>query len=212
MSERRSSYPSRTSRRTVAASAEKFTAAPVRRAPRQSADSEKGAGKAAAGRKPALIETVRLMVNLALATKPGPDGASPCVPFPGGARDADGYGAMRFNGNVVRAHRVAFKLAKGTMPRLVRHSCDVRDCIQPRHLLAGTVAQNVADTVARGRSNPGAARLTAEEVAVIRRAIEAGISCRRIAREYGKAKATIDDIAHRHTWTKVEAAPAEARS
>ena len=33
----------------------------------------------------------------------------------------------------------------------MRHRCDVRCCVRPDHLLAGTQAQNVADTVRRGR-------------------------------------------------------------
>jgi hypothetical protein len=33
----------------------------------------------------------------------------------------------------------------------VRHRCDVRCCVRPEHLATGTQAQNIADTVRRGR-------------------------------------------------------------
>ena len=168
--------------------------------------SGQAAGQAGPGRKPTLASYVRLTAQVALAVK----AASPaCISFEGGARDADGYGMVSVAGRSVRAHRVAFEAAFGFMPALVRHSCDVRDCIQPHHLLAGTQAQNVRDTEERGRANHGARRLTAEEVAVIRRALATGtISRRQIAREYRRAKNTIDSIANWSTWREVDAAEA----
>ena len=60
---------------------------------------------------------------------------------------------------------------KGTV---VRHTCDNPRCINPKHLLLGTVQDNIDDMVARGR-NRGAsgernsmAKLTDEQVRVIR--------------------------------------------
>ena len=53
-----------------------------------------------------------------------------------------------------RAHRVSFLLANGYEPQApleVCHTCDVRRCVNPRHLYAGTRSQNMRDCVARGR-------------------------------------------------------------
>lgn len=41
---------------------------------------------------------------------------------------------------------------------VVRHRCDVRCCVRPDHLAVGTQAQNVADTVRRGRWTTSHAR------------------------------------------------------
>lgn len=45
------------------------------------------------------------------------------------------------------AHRVSYKLFKGSIPKgkLVRHTCDVKLCVNPEHLLVGTQVDNMAD-------------------------------------------------------------------
>ncbi len=60
---------------------------------------------------------------------------------------------MRINNVTLLAHREAYKLAHGRIPRgkLVLHKCDTRRCINPEHLYAGTAAQNTDDMLRRGR-------------------------------------------------------------
>jgi hypothetical protein len=64
-----------------------------------------------------------------------------------------GYGRRAGSGPNTYAHRVAYMLAKGPIPKgkLVMHTCDVPLCCNPAHLLIGTNAENAADRVAKGR-------------------------------------------------------------
>lgn len=64
-----------------------------------------------------------------------------------------GYGQFWLDGQMRRAHRVAYVLAFGPIPdgMLVRHSCDNPPCVNPFHLLLGTYEDNTQDCIRRGR-------------------------------------------------------------
>jgi hypothetical protein len=68
-------------------------------------------------------------------------------------RYAQGYGQVFFDGKTTGAHRVAFALAKGSIPAglHILHSCDNPPCCNPDHLRAGTHRDNADDKIARGR-------------------------------------------------------------
>ncbi|MBS1674455.1 MAG: HNH endonuclease, partial [Actinobacteria bacterium] len=88
-----------------------------------------------------------------------------------------GYGAIGEgggHGRTLRANRVAWELANGQeIPNgtIVRHTCDVPLCCNPRHLVLGTHAENSRDRVERGRHVRGAghprSRLTEQDAAEI---------------------------------------------
>ena len=82
---------------------------------------------------------------------------------------ADGYGAVSVDGKPQRAPRVAYELKKGKIPDSlhIRHSCDNPKCVNPKHLLIGTPAQNMSDKVARGRQHR-TIKVTDEQVQEIR--------------------------------------------
>ena len=67
-----------------------------------------------------------------------------------------GYGRFHVNRQSRYAHRVAFELRNGAIPgdMKVLHRCDSRSCVNPEHLLLGTQAENVRDTIRKGRHKP----------------------------------------------------------
>lgn len=87
------------------------------------------------------------------------------------------------------------------------HSCDNPSCWNPGHLRWGTHAENMADMVARGRSNPvrGAdhrsAKLSEEDVRSIRRRVANGEGQRALGREFRVNASTVNRIVKSTYWT-----------
>jgi hypothetical protein len=63
------------------------------------------------------------------------------------------YGQFWYEGKMRKAHRVAYLLTHQDCPDdlVVRHTCDNPICVNPDHLILGTVADNNKDTMDRGR-------------------------------------------------------------
>lgn len=60
------------------------------------------------------------------------------------------YGQFKINGHDYNSHVIAFFLNVGVWP-VVRHTCDVKLCCNPTHLIDGTIAENNQDKMDRGR-------------------------------------------------------------
>lgn len=65
------------------------------------------------------------------------------------------YGKFNICGKMVRAHRVAYilKYNKFDETMCVLHKCDVRGCVNQKHLWLGTKADNNRDRKNKGRNN-----------------------------------------------------------
>ena len=105
-----------------------------------------------------------------------------------------GYGRLMVSMREYLVHRVAWEMARGTIPDglFVCHRCDNPRCCNPEHLFLGTAADNNADMVAKRRNRRGQnhqnAKLTDAQVLAIRADCR---SSRAIAAEYGVSDTTI---------------------
>lgn len=77
-------------------------------------------------------------------------------------RNQNQYPKIDYQGEEYLAHRLSYALYKGPVPdsMLVRHTCDVRGCLNPDHLTLGTHKDNSEDMVKRGRQRTGAGAAT----------------------------------------------------
>lgn len=134
----------------------------------------------------------------------GPDA---CHPWIASVNHA-GYGNFRADGTMHLAHRWAYARYVGPLEdeEVVRHSCDNPPCQNLRHLLSGSVKDNVRDMLERGRINDrrGAgnsrAKLTEQQVLAIRASSDTStvLACR-----YGVSKQLISTIKLRQTWAHI---------
>jgi hypothetical protein len=126
-----------------------------------------------------------------------------------GAKSGNGYGYFTIEGRAVRAHRVAYELAKGPLdPGMdALHECDHPLCMNPAHLTQGTQAKNIRDMYARGRRrrvrrNPHC--LTAPAVKFILMAYGAGIATEEaLARACSVQRSNISMIVNGHRWPHI---------
>lgn len=106
----------------------------------------------------------------------------------------------------MRVNRLSFETHKGRIPsgKIICHTCDVRSCVNPSHLYAGTHANNSSDAVTRGRTLKGSknhqAKLRFADIPTIRADPRQHDD---IAADYGVARTTITAIKRRVIWKHV---------
>lgn len=104
------------------------------------------------------------------------------------------------------AHRIAFWLAYGRLPHdLVRHTCDNKKCVNPKHLLDGSHRDNARDASERGLLPIGVDRtnskLTKEGVMLIRS--NSGMTIDELAKLLHVFPSTISKARSGKTWRHI---------
>jgi hypothetical protein len=131
-----------------------------------------------------------------------------CWPWTGGIFLKDGYGRVSWDHTGLNAHRVTYEIHVGPVPEgfVVRHTCDNPICCNyKKHLIPGTVKQNSEDAVERGLYPRGAshyhARLTPEQVLIIRSMPFEILAYRDVAELLDCSLSTVYCAHHRKTWS-----------
>jgi hypothetical protein len=89
-----------------------------------------------------------------------------------------------------------------------RHTCNVRACVNPDHLLSGTRQENALDRYEQGTAPVGEraphVKLTAEQVWQVLDLVHAGqVTLTDIAHQFGCSLTTISKIKHGLTWRHI---------
>jgi hypothetical protein len=131
----------------------------------------------------------------------------------------NGYGRICVDGVRHYAHRFAWLFLVGPIPdgMQVCHTCDNKLCVNPSHLFLGTMDENMADKMWKGRQSKGETRrevmrkvarrgethpralLTAEQANEIRNA-DRGITHRDLAKEFGVSVSCVQQIRVGRNW------------
>src|SRR6185312_12082833 len=138
---------------------------------------------------------------------------SGCWIWMGGLRN--GYGLIKERGVKHYAHRLSWRIYFGEIPpnAEVCHRCDVKACVNPAHLFVGSHRDNMLDAwrkqivkkpPSRRGTSHAMAKLTEEQVLVIRARRSSGETVRAIARDYAVTPACVAYAARGDTWTHLE--------
>lgn len=119
-----------------------------------------------------------------------------------------GYGKIKIGGKTVSTHRFTWMLHKvGIPPGLnVLHHCDVRCCINIKHLFLGTHKENTTDMFRKGRAyrlrgnDAPWSKVTSAQVAAIRSDPRPQ---KAIAADYGIDQSSVSMIKNRVNWKHV---------
>ena len=120
-----------------------------------------------------------------------------------GQVNGQGYGMFRLQ----RAHRISYRLYKGSIPDLIngeraviRHKCDTPLCVNPDHLEVGTQRQNMRDAAERKRMPQGVrhwnARLSDADIVEIELLLDAKTPPKEICERFNISEAKVSSIRH----------------
>jgi len=119
-----------------------------------------------------------------------------------------GYGRLKYLNKDVGAHRASYIAHNGPIPdgMSILHKCDVRCCVNPYHLYAGTHQENMDDMKTRGRTyrSSGAkavhAKLSDADAIDI---FNSSLLYKEIAIKYGVSPTTVSNIKTKKRWRHI---------
>lgn len=127
-----------------------------------------------------------------------------------GAKDGRGYGGLKVNKKMVKAHRLSWTIHNGDISDdlFCCHHCDNPACVRPEHLFVGTHSDNMRDMSVKGRTTRttrhrpigivnGRAKLTPIEVAEIRSRKDGNL---RLSAEFRISVSQIKRIRSNERW------------
>lgn len=113
----------------------------------------------------------------------------------------NGYGIFQLTKAIdpgrkmIQAHRAMYIACKGPIPKdkILMHTCDNPACCNFKHLVVGTVKDNVHDQIAKGRKCHSGmkAKLHHKEHRQIKRLHKVGITVQEIAKDFNVLPCTI---------------------
>lgn len=115
-----------------------------------------------------------------------------------------GYGTFKYRRKQYKAHRVSWLIHNGSIPEgiFVLHKCHKnKQCSNPEHLYLGTAYENMHDIINAGDKKLS---LTTEKVIEIKKLLELGVPCTRLAEKFNTGYGAIRDIKLNKTWRHVK--------
>jgi hypothetical protein len=128
------------------------------------------------------------------------------------SRTEFGYGHYCIGGKVLLAHRYAYLISNGEIPKglSVLHRCDNPPCVNPKHLYAGTAKDNAQDRKNRNRQSSrvgnsnGRSKLNEDKVLTIREKFKNGERTQKeLSLENNVTPSTIHSIIKRRIWSHI---------
>lgn len=123
--------------------------------------------------------------------------------------NGDGYCYMRNNFRQIRMHRHVYEECFGEIAEglVIRHKCDVRNCINPEHMELGTSRENTYDTISRGRKAVGEQsrknKITEQKAREIKMMLKDGMRDCEIMRSLAVTVAIVRKIRLNETWKHI---------
>ena len=140
-------------------------------------------------------------------------GRNACWPWTA-ASDEHGYGHLRHDKRLYKAHRLAFALFHDVDPLaiddFVLHECDNPPCCNGAHLKLGDQAVNIGDAVSRNRMNRdpkawgekhGMSKLTTRRVRAIRSSDLSGVA---LATKFNVSPSLITAVRKNRIWRHIQ--------
>jgi len=119
-----------------------------------------------------------------------------------------GYGQITVNYKSARAHRVAYEMYIGPIPKgmIIMHKCDNPACVNPDHLKTGTQQDNMDDMNSKGRRCSGEnhpnSKLTKADALEIRR-LGKTHGQRELAKRFDINSSIVNDIINLKAWNHI---------